>query len=143
MPTSHTVYIEAAANPALPLLSYDEGAGHGDIFPQIRQGMAPAGILAPFASAWTRSLAILCACMILFAATLRLAHSHSIAEQESGHCQICSSIHTAAPTAIAPVPIILHAGAEPIVTRIPDSPAILRVATLSDRDPPNSPYFQS
>jgi len=89
------------------------------------------------------SLAILCACVVLFAATLRLAHSHSVAEQESGHCQICSSIHTAAPSAVAPVHIVLHTTAEPVVTQAPESPTIVRITALSDRAPPASPYFQS
>jgi len=89
------------------------------------------------------ALAILCACMVLFAATLRLAHSHSVAEQESGHCQICSSIHTAAPSAVAPVHIVLHTTAEPVVTQAPESPTIVRITALSDRAPPASPYFQS
>src|SRR5690348_8534734 len=83
-----------------------------------------------------RSLAILCACMVLFAATLRLAHTHSAAEQESGHCPICSSIHTAAPTVATPVPVTLHAAPEPVVATAPKNPARVRVAILSDRAPP-------
>jgi hypothetical protein len=61
--------------------------------------------------------------MVLFAATLRVAHSHSAAEQESGHCQICIAIHTAMPAAAAPVQIILYAAPEPIVTPAPKAPA--------------------
>lgn len=83
-----------------------------------------------------RSLAILCACMVLFAATLRLAHNHTAAEQESGRCQICSSIHTAAPTAAVPVQIVLHAAPERVVTSTPTNPIRVRVTTLSDRAPP-------
>lgn len=83
-----------------------------------------------------RSLAVLCACMVLFAATLRLAHTHTAAEQESGHCQICSSIHTAAPTVAVPVPITLHAAPEPVITPAPKNPARVRITTLSDRAPP-------
>ncbi|MGB7190496.1 MAG: hypothetical protein WBD10_10195 [Acidobacteriaceae bacterium] len=82
------------------------------------------------------ALAILCACMVLFAATLRLAHSHTAAEQESGHCQICSSIHTAAPAAAIPVHITLHAAPEPVVPPAPKNPARIRISTLSDRAPP-------
>jgi hypothetical protein len=74
--------------------------------------------------------------MVLFAATLRLAHSHTAAEQESGHCQVCIAIHTAMPAASAPVQIVLHAAPEPIVTPEHKAPAKVRVATLSDRAPP-------
>jgi hypothetical protein len=73
--------------------------------------------------------------MVLFAATLRVAHSHT-SEQESGHCQICIAIHTAMPAATAPVHIILHAAPEPIVALAPRSPEKVRAATLSDRAPP-------
>lgn len=83
-----------------------------------------------------RALAILCACMVLFAATVRMAHTHTAAEQESGRCQICSSIHTAAPTVAAHVPIMLHAAPEPVVTPTPENPAKVRVNVLSDRAPP-------
>lgn len=83
-----------------------------------------------------RSLVLLCACMVLIAATLRLAHNHTAAEQESGHCQICSSIHTAAPAAAAPVAIVLHAAPEPVVTPRPKSPTLVRTTNLSDRAPP-------
>ena len=82
------------------------------------------------------ALAILCACMVLFAATLRLAHSHNAAERESGRCQICSSIHTAAPAAAVPVQITLHAAPEPVVPPAPKNPAKVRIAILSDRAPP-------
>jgi hypothetical protein len=81
-------------------------------------------------------IAILCACMVLFAATLRVAHSHSAAEEASGHCQICIAIHAATPAASAPVQIILHAAPEPVVTLVPRAPEKVRVATLSDRAPP-------
>ncbi|MGC2161453.1 MAG: hypothetical protein WA634_06075 [Silvibacterium sp.] len=80
--------------------------------------------------------AILCACMVLFAATLRVAHSHTAAEQESGHCPICVAIHSGMPAATAPVHIILHAAPEPIVTLAPKTPEKVRVETLSDRAPP-------
>jgi hypothetical protein len=83
-----------------------------------------------------RLLAVVCAFMVLFAATLRLAHSHTAAEQESGHCQICLAIHTAMPAASAPVHIILYAAPETIATPEHKAPAKLRVATLSDRAPP-------
>ena len=83
-----------------------------------------------------RSLAILCACMVLFAATLRLAHTHTAAEQESGHCRICSSVHTAAPTVATPVPIVLHAAPEPLAAPAPENPATPRTTILSDRAPP-------
>lgn len=101
----------------------------------------------PFA--WLRgsrpraALAVLCACMVVFAATLLVAHSHTLAEQESGRCPICSSIHTAAPVAAAPVHVILHATAEPVVTQAPESPTIVRVTKLSDRAPPAASQFQS
>jgi len=74
--------------------------------------------------------------MVLFAATLRLAHSHTAAERESGRCQICSSIHTAAPAVAVPVQITLHAAPEPVVVRAPKNPARIRISTLSDRAPP-------
>jgi hypothetical protein len=74
--------------------------------------------------------------MVLFAATLRLAHSHTPAERESGRCQICSSIHTAAPAAAVPVQITLHAAPEPVVVPVPQNPARVRIAILSDRAPP-------
>lgn len=82
------------------------------------------------------ALAVLCACMVLFAATLRLAHTHTAAEQESGHCQICSSIHTAAPTVAMPVPVTLHAAPEQVATPAPHNPATTRITNLSDRAPP-------
>ncbi|MFZ0663580.1 MAG: hypothetical protein WAM66_12865 [Acidobacteriaceae bacterium] len=81
--------------------------------------------------------------MVLFAATLLLAHNHTAAERESGHCPICSSIHTATPVAAVPVQFVLHAAPEPVVTPVPKSPAVVRVATLSDRAPPASSGFQS
>jgi len=80
--------------------------------------------------------AILCACMVFFAATLLVAHSHTTAEQESGHCPICIAIHTGIPTASAPVQICLHAAPEPIVTPTPQAPEKVRVEALSDRAPP-------
>jgi hypothetical protein len=83
-----------------------------------------------------RAIALVCAFMVLFAATLRVAHTHSAAEQESGHCQICMAIHTAMPAAAAPVHIILHAAPETVVAPTPEVPAKARVATLSDRAPP-------
>jgi hypothetical protein len=83
-----------------------------------------------------RVLAVACACMVLFAATLRLAHSHTPAEQESGHCQICIAIHASTPATSAPVHIILHAAPEPIVTLAPKVPEKVRVEALSDRAPP-------
>jgi anti-sigma factor RsiW len=82
------------------------------------------------------ALALLCACMVLFAATLRLAHTHTAAEQESGRCQICSSIHTAAPTVATPVPVVLHAAPDPVATPAPKNPATTRIISLSDRAPP-------
>ena len=82
------------------------------------------------------ALAVFCACMVLFAATLRLAHTHTAAEQESGRCQICSSIHTAAPTIAMPMPVTLHAAPEPVATPAPENPAITRITNLSDRAPP-------
>jgi len=82
------------------------------------------------------ALAVLCACMVLFAATLRLAHTHTAAEQASGRCQICSSIHTAAPTVAAAVPVALHAAPEPVATPAPENPATTRITSLSDRAPP-------
>jgi hypothetical protein len=74
--------------------------------------------------------------MVIFAATLRVAHSHSTTEQDSGHCQICIAIHTAVPAATAPVHIVLHAAPEPVVTPAPKVPAKVRGTTLSDRAPP-------
>ncbi|MGB0121923.1 MAG: hypothetical protein WA419_03840 [Silvibacterium sp.] len=82
------------------------------------------------------AVAILCACMVLFAATLRIAHSHSAAEEASGHCPICVAIHTAMPAASAPVQICLHAAPEPVVTLAAGAPEKVRVTTLSDRAPP-------
>jgi hypothetical protein len=87
-------------------------------------------------SRWTTALALLCVCMVLFAATLRVAHSHTTAEQESGHCPICVAIHTGIPAASAPVQICLHAAPEPIVTPTPKAPAKVRVRSLTDRAPP-------
>ena len=84
----------------------------------------------------TTVLALFCACMVLFAATLRVAHSHTAAEQESGHCPICVAIHTGIPAASAPVQICLHAAPEPVVTPTPQAPARVRVRTLTDRAPP-------
>ena len=81
-------------------------------------------------------LAVFCACMVLFAATLRVAHSHDTAAQESGHCQICIAIHTAMPAVTAPVHIVLHPAPEPVVTPAPKAPAKVRVEVLSDRAPP-------
>jgi hypothetical protein len=74
--------------------------------------------------------------MVLFAATLRLAHSHTAAEQESGHCQICVAIHTAMPAATAPVHLVLHAAPESIPIPEHKAPAKARATTLSDRAPP-------
>lgn len=82
------------------------------------------------------ALALLCALMVIFAATLRVAHSHTVAEQESGHCPICVAIHTGIPTANLAVSIILHAAPEPVDTAAPKAPAKPRVETLSDRAPP-------
>ena len=81
-------------------------------------------------------VALVCAFMVLFAATLRVAHAHTAAEQESGHCQICIAIHTAMPAATAPVHIILHAAPEQIVAPAPRSTEKVRVTILSDRAPP-------
>lgn len=74
--------------------------------------------------------------MVLFAATLRLAHSHTTSEQESGHCQVCIAIHTAMPAATAPMQIILHAAPEPVAAPSLRPLAKVRVETLSDRAPP-------
>lgn len=81
-------------------------------------------------------LAIVCALMVIFAATLRVAHSHTVAEQDSGHCPICVAIHTGIPTATLAVSVILHAAPEPVDTAAPKAPARPRVETLSDRAPP-------
>lgn len=97
------------------------GSGLGRVFPGLGARTA---------------LAVLCAFMVLFAATLRLAHTHTAAEQESGRCQICSSIHTAAPTVAAAVPVTLHAAPEPVVTLAPKNPDTTRITNLSDRAPP-------
>ncbi|HEV2464838.1 MAG TPA: hypothetical protein VGT04_13620 [Acidobacteriaceae bacterium] len=82
------------------------------------------------------ALALLCALMVIFAATLRVAHSHTATEQESGHCPICVAIHTGIPTATLAVSVILHAAPEPVDTIAPKAPARPRVETLSDRAPP-------
>jgi len=89
-------------------------------------------------SGWTTVLALFCACMLIFAATLRIAHSHTRAEQESGRCPICLALHAGIPTAPAPVQVILHATPGPIVTPAPKAPALVRVRTLADRAPPAS-----
>jgi hypothetical protein len=81
-------------------------------------------------------LALFCACMVLFAATVRVAHSHPATEQDSGHCQICIAIHTAMPAVSAPVHIVLHAAPEPVATPAPKALAKVRVEALSDRAPP-------
>jgi hypothetical protein len=83
-----------------------------------------------------RATAVLCAFMVLFAATLRLAHSHTAGEEASGHCQVCISIHTAAPAAAAPMQVCLHAAPEAIATPAAKAPAKVRVETRSDRAPP-------
>lgn len=83
-----------------------------------------------------RTIAVFCACMVVFASTLVIAHSHTPAEQASGHCQICIAIHTAAPAASAPAHIILHAAPESIIAPTLVSPEKTQVTTLSDRAPP-------
>lgn len=81
-------------------------------------------------------LAVFCAFMVLFAATLRVAHSHSPAEQESGHCQICLAIHAAAPAATAAVQVILHAAPEAVSVPEHKAPTKPSFSILSDRAPP-------
>lgn len=80
--------------------------------------------------------ALLCAGMLIFAATLRVAHSHTPAEQASGHCAICLALHAGIPTASAPVQVMLHATPDAVVTPTPKAPALVRVRTLADRAPP-------
>jgi hypothetical protein len=98
--------------------------------------LADATHLRPSPRRITTILALLCACMVLFAATLRVAHSHTTAEQESGHCPICVAIHTGIPAASTPVQVCLHAAPEPVITPTPDAPAKVRVRSLTDRAPP-------
>jgi hypothetical protein len=74
--------------------------------------------------------------MVLFAATLRLAHSHTAAEEASGHCQVCIAIHSAMPAASAPVQICLHASPEIITAPAAKPSEKTRVEILSDRAPP-------
>jgi hypothetical protein len=102
---------------------------------QLAQGRERHAASRPFGRG-AIALAILCACMVFFAATLRVAHSHTTAEQESGHCPICIAIHTGMPAASTPIQICLHAAPEPIVTPTPQAPARVRVEALSDRAPP-------
>lgn len=83
-----------------------------------------------------RVIGLFCACMVFFASTLVVAHSHTPAEQASGHCQICIAIHTAAPAASGPVHIALHAAPESLATPALVTPEKVRVTTLSDRAPP-------
>jgi hypothetical protein len=83
-----------------------------------------------------RAIALVCACMVFFAATLRVAHTHTPAERASGHCQVCIAIHTAMPAATAPIHVILRAAPEIIVTSAPQTHQKVRVALLSDRAPP-------
>jgi hypothetical protein len=89
-------------------------------------------------SKWTTMLAFFCATMLVFAATLRIAHSHTAAEQLSGHCPICIALHAGIPTASAPVQVNLHATPDPIVVPAPKAPVLMRVRTLADRAPPTN-----
>lgn len=89
-------------------------------------------------SRFTTILAVFCAAMLLFAGTLRIAHSHTRAEQASGRCPICLALHAGIPTASAPVQVTLHATPDPIVVPAPKAPALVRVRTLADRAPPAS-----
>lgn len=82
------------------------------------------------------AIAILCSCMVLFAATLRVAHNHNTAEQRSGHCEICLSIHTGIPVAALPVLFTAQTAPDPVVTPVLQAPTLLRVDTRSPRAPP-------
>lgn len=87
-------------------------------------------------SKWTTMLALFCATMLIFAATLRIAHSHTTAELLSGHCPICLALHAGIPAASAPVQVNLHTAPDPIVVPAPKAPALVRVRILTDRAPP-------
>jgi len=83
----------------------------------------------------TRVLAILCVCLMMFAATAQVAHSHPAA-QGPDHCQICIAIHSPLPVASAVTQLILHFAGNPASSATPAIPRFEGTALLSDRAPP-------
>jgi|SRR5215469_3558331 len=82
-----------------------------------------------------RILAILCACLMLFAATAQLAHSHAAA-QGPDHCQICIAIHSPLPAGSAVTQLLLLFAGNPAPPATPEIPRLEGAALLSDRAPP-------
>ena len=82
-----------------------------------------------------RAIAIVCACLMMFAATAQVAHSHAAA-QGPEHCQICMTIHSAMPAGPAAVQLHLGFAGKPASFIPPAAPARGWAAALSDRAPP-------
>jgi hypothetical protein len=82
-----------------------------------------------------RVLAILCACLMMFAATAQVAHSHS-AVQGPDHCQICIAIHSPLPASPAVTQLLLQFTGNPVSPAPPAIPRLEGTALLSDRAPP-------
>jgi len=83
----------------------------------------------------TRVLAILCVCLMMFAATAQVAHSHSAAPG-TDHCQICIAIHSPLPVGSAVTQLILHFAGNPVSAAAPAIPCLEGTELLSDRAPP-------
>src|SRR5579862_1942444 len=82
-----------------------------------------------------RVLAIFCTCLMLFAATAQLAHSHPAA-QGPDHCQICIAIHSPLPTSSAVTQLLLVFAGNPASPTTLAVPRLEGTALLSDRAPP-------
>ena len=82
-----------------------------------------------------RVIAILCACLMIFAVTLQLAHSHPAA-QGAEHCQICLAIHAPLPSSSAITQLYLGFAGDAPSLPPPAIPRLEGVSSLSDRAPP-------
>ncbi|HTA86017.1 MAG TPA: hypothetical protein VK729_07080 [Silvibacterium sp.] len=82
-----------------------------------------------------RAIAMVCACLMMFAATAQVAHSHAAA-QGPEHCQICMAIHLAMPAGSGVMDLHLGFAGRPVSFAAPPPPARVWVASLSDRAPP-------
>lgn len=120
--------------------AHNPGTAHRNPGPGV-QSVAATSVFGIAPRRFSRSaaaVAILCACMLMFATTLLLAHNHNTQAQRSGHCEICLSIHTAMPAAALPVLITAQAAPEPVVVPALEAPTLLRVDTRCTRAPPTA-----
>lgn len=83
-----------------------------------------------------RALALFCTLLLIFAATLKVAHSDA-GLKDTDHCQICLAIHCAFPTASTHVHLTFTFAHEAVAVWTPQSPNRFWAYSLSNRPPPS------